>query len=199
MNGIEKITDRIPSDAEQEQKRLLDQGKKQAAEIRASYQALADAQYAETVEQGKADAAERVERLGGVAQLEARKRNLAAKQEMLGKAFDLAMQKLMNLPEGEYVDLLAKLAVQASVTGREALVLSVQDRPRFGKRVVAAANAALEQAGRPGELTLSEEARDFTGGLYVQDGSVETNCTFPTIVRMLREQMSGEVANILFD
>ena len=199
MNGIEKITERIAQDARQECAAIESRGKSQAAEIRAGYTALAEADYAEAVSKGRKDAAERIERMESVSQLEARQRRLAAKQEMLDKAFDLALEKLLNLPEAQYVELLCSLALRASTTGQEALVFSVQDRPRFGKKVVQAANAALEQEGKTAGLTLSEESRDFTGGLYVQDGKVETNCTFRTLVRILREQMAAEVAGILFD
>ena len=199
MNGIEKLTERIAADTDRERQSILAGGKAQAAEIRASYEALAESEYAESVAKGKQDAAERIERMGNVAQLEARKLRLSAKQEMLEKAFDLALKKLLNMPEPEYVDLLSKLAVEGSVTGREALILSVADRPRFGKKVVISANEKLEKAGKTAELTLAEESREFTGGLYIQDGKVETNCTFPTIVRMLKEQMSGQVAQVLFE
>ena len=199
MNGIDKLTERIAADTDQERKSILDKGRDQAAQIQSGYEALGEADYAEAVEKGRSDAAERIERMGNVAQLEARKLRLSAKQEMLERAFSLVMDKLLSLPEPEYVELLSKLAADASSTGREALVLSVTDRPRFGKKVVIAANEKLEKAGKTAELTLSEESREFTGGLYVQDGRVETNCTFSTIVRMLREQMSGEVAEILFD
>ena len=199
MNGIDKLTERIATDTDQERQSILDRSREQAAQIRSSYEALAESDYAEAVEKGRLDADERVERMGNVAQLEARKLRLSAKQEMLEKAFSLAMKKLLSLPENEYVDLLSNLAAKASVTGKEALVLSVADRQRFGKKVVTSANEKLEKAGKTAELTLSEEAREFEGGLYVQDGLVETNCTFSTIVRMLREQMSGEVAKILFE
>ena len=199
MNGIDKLTERIAVDTDRERQSILDRGRSQAAEITAGYEALAESDYAEAVEKGRVAAAARVERMGNVAQLEARKLRLSAKQEMLEKAFSLALEKLLSLPEGEYVELLSKLAAEASSTGREALVLSVTDRPRFGKKVVVAANEKLEKAGKTAELTLSEESREFTGGLYIQDGKVETNCTFSTIVRMLREQMSGEVAKILFE
>ncbi len=199
MNGIEKITDRIAVDADQEVRTLLESANKQAAEIKASYQALADSKYAEAVEKGKADAADRVERLKGVAELEARKLRLQTKQALLESAFDKALEKLLALPAEEYVSLLAKLAANGSATGAEALILSTTDRPRYGKQVVIAANALLEQAGKPAKLTLSEESREFRGGLYIQDGNIENNCTFPTIIRMLREQMAGEVAALLFD
>lgn len=198
MNGIEKITERIAVDSDQEIKALLENAKKQAAEIAASYDALAESQYSEIVAKGKADAADRVERLKGVAQLEARKLHLQTKQELLEEAFSLALSKLMELPQEEYVSLLAKLAANGSATGTEALILSTTDRPRYGKQVVVAANALLEQAGKTAKLTLSEESREFRGGLYIQDGNIENNCTFPTIIRMLREQMAGEVATLLF-
>lgn len=199
MNGIEKITDRIAVDADQEAKALLENARKQAAEITASYDALAGSDSREALAKGKVDAADRIERLGSVADLEARKLKLQTKQEMLEKAFSQALDKLLALPEDQYVALLAKLAAEGCTTGREALVLSVTDRPRYGKRVVIAANELLEKSGKEAALTLSEESRDFKGGLYIQDGNIENNCTFPTIVRILREQMAGEVAKILFD
>lgn len=198
MNGIEKITERIAADAEKEASAILAKAEKEARDIRASYAALGESQYSSTLSQGKQDAAERIERLKGVAELEARKRKLAVKQELLDEAFAQAMEKLLSLPEEEYVSLLAKLASDASDTGHEALVLSVSDRPRYGKRVVLAANQYLEQAGKTAALTLSEESREFRGGLYVKNGSVENNCTFSTILRMLREQMAGQVAQVLF-
>ena len=199
MNGIEKITGRIAENADQEAKTLLQRAEKEAAEIRAGYEATAESEYAETVRKGKADAEDRIVRLQGVAQLEGRKLQLAAKQEMLDKAFDAALEQLLNLPENDYVALLAKLAVEGSSTGAEALIFSVKDRPRYGKRVVIAANELLRSQGKPANLTLSEESREFQGGLYIQNGKIENNCTFATIIRMLREQMSGEVASILFD
>ena len=165
MNGIDKLTERIVSDTDRERQAILDRGQDQAAQILSGYEALGDADYAEAVEKGRNDAAERVERMGNVAQLEARKLRLSAKQEMLERAFSLAMEKLLSLSEPEYVELLSKLAAEASSTGREALVLSVTDRPRFGKKVVVAANEKLEKAGKTAELTLSEESREFTGGL----------------------------------
>ena len=199
MNGIEKITERIAADTRQEMDKILTDARTEAANIAAGYDAKAQADYHEALAKGNSDADYRIERMSGVAQLEARKLKLSAKQEMLDKAFAAAQEKLMGMPEDQYADLLTKLAVNGVSTGKEALVFSVKDRPRYGKRVVIAANEKLEAMGRTAELTLSEESREFEGGLYIQNGNIENNCTFPTIIRMLREQMAGEVAKILFD
>lgn len=199
MNGIEKITQRIAADNQKEIEALLEKAQAEARDITAGYKEKTQADYDEALRQGKADADYRVERMSGVAQLEARKLKLSAKQEMLDKAFDAAMGKLLAMPEEEYAALLTDLAVSGVSTGKEALIFSVKDRPRYGKRVVIAANEKLEAMGRTAELTLSQESREFEGGLYIQDGNIENNCTFSTILRILREQMAAEVAGILFN
>lgn len=199
MNGIEKITERIAAQSDADVKALMDRANAQAKAIYDGYQAAADQDYAETLKKGESDAAQRVERLGSVAQLEARKLQLKTKQEMLEEAFALAYRKLLELPEDQYAQLLTRLAVNASQTGSEALVFSQTDRSRYGKRVVIAANELLEQQGKPGKLTLSEESRPFQGGLYVQNGNVEVNCTFAALIRLEKEKTAKDVAGILFD
>ena len=102
------------------------------------------------MERGKKNAAEREERLVSVAEMEAKKLTLATKQEMLDKAFDLALERLAALEEAEYVELLANLAASAA-TGREALIFSPEDRDRVGAQVVAAANEKISRRSAPGE------------------------------------------------
>ena len=139
-------------------------------------------------------AEERQARLASVAQLDARKLELAAKQEMLAKAYDRAMERLTSLPDEEYVGLLAGLAAEASSTGREEVILSQKDRARYGKQVVTQANERLGD----GHLTLSVQTRPIRGGLILSDGDVEVNCTFETLVRLLRGEMDRTVVEVLF-
>ena len=227
MNGIEKITGQIDADIQKEIDDLTAQAQAQAAEIGAGYDRQAQEQTQAILERGKRDAALRRERLGSVAQLEARKLTLSAKQEMVGRAFDLALQKLVDLPEADYIALLARLAVAASRTGREQLIFSQKDRARYGKQVVTQANEILARRVAPklpedltasragavldrvvtgasavlsgtGMLTLAEESRPMAGGLILRDGRVETNCSFEVLIRLQRGALSAEVAQVLF-
>ena len=195
MNGIEKITGQIDADIQKEIDDLTAQAQAQAAEIGAGYDRQAQEQTQAILERGKRDAALRRERLGSVAQLEARKLTLSAKQEMLARAYDRALEKLTGLPDGAYTDLLAQLAVEASSTGREAVILSPKDRARYGKAAVTRANEKLGD----GHLTLSEQTRPIQGGLILSDGDVEVNCSFETLVRLIRGETDREVAKVLFD
>ena len=194
MNGIERITQRMEDDAQREIDEILSAAQAQAAEITQSCQAQAEREAREIVDRGRRNADERVERLASVAQLEARKMELAAKQEMIAKAFDLAMEQLLDLPESEYVALLASLAAKASVTGKETVILSQKDRTRYGKQVVTQANEKLGGA----HLTLSEQSRPIKGGLILADGDVEVNCTFETLVRLQKGALEQQVAQVLF-
>lgn len=195
MNGIEKIIDRISGDAQREIDQVLAQARAEAAEITAKYQAQAQAEADEILTRGEKAAAERGERLASVAQLECRKEVLRAKQEVIDEAFQLAMDKLVALPQAEYVALLVDLAVQAATKGTEKLIFSPADRAQVGKAVVMGANQKL---GDKGQLTLSEETRPMKGGFILSDGRVEVNCTFDTLVRLQRGTLSTQVADVLF-
>lgn len=198
MNGIEKITERIAAQSNADVKALMDRANAQAKAIYDGYQAAADQDYADTLKKGESDAAQRVERLGSVAQLEARKLQLKTKQEMLAEAYDLAIKSFWSAGRS-VCPAFDPACRKRQQTGTEALVFSETDRSRYGKRVVIAANELLEQQGKAGKLTLSEESRPFQGGLYVQNGNVEVNCTFAALIRLEKEQTAKDVAGILFD
>lgn len=194
MNGIEKITARIETDAKAEVAGILREAEEKAAAIRAQYEAQAAQESKAAEEAGREAARRQLERLESAAQMDAKKQMLAAKQDALNSAFDKAQAKLLALPDGEYADLLAKMAVKASKTGKEEIILNAKDQKRVGADVVSKANALKKGAA----MTLSKETREMAGGLTLRDGSVEVNCAFETQMRVLREEMAAEVAKILF-
>ena len=225
MNGIEKITQRISADAQAEIDRVLADARAEAERITAGYQAQADAETADLAAKNAKAAVEREERLVSVAQMEARKVQLAAKQEMVEKVYDMALEKLCGLPEERYAEVLAELLVQASSTGREEVIFSPTDRDRVGKAAVARANELLAKQAAPdvpqggskvtdllskvatsvtamakgtAMLTLSKETRAIRGGFILKDENVEVNCTFDTLVRLQRAETAGMVAKKLF-
>lgn len=225
MNGIEKITGRIAADAQAEAERVLTAAREEAARISGKYRAQADAECADLTAKNAKAAAEREERLVSVAQMEARKVQLAAKQEMVERTYAQALEMLCAMPEERYVQVLADLLVQASSTGREEAVFSPEDRERVGRAAVARANEILAKQAAPGVpqgdsavtnllskvaanvtamakgtamLTLSKETRPLKGGFILKDENVEVNCTFDTLVRLQKAETAGMVAKKLF-
>lgn len=227
MDGIEKITARILDDARREADEIAAQAKQKADEIAGRYAKQAEQEAQAILARGEKAAAERLERLESAAGMERRKMLLAAKQQVLAEAFEKALDDLCALPEQEYIELLAALAVRAARSGKEQLIFSVSDRARVGKQVVMAANELLVKDAAPalpdglgetkvgafldkvvrntaamvtgaGMLTLSEQTRNIRGGFIMSDGDVEVNCAFEPLVRMQRETLEKEVADILF-
>jgi len=195
MNGIEKITARIQSDAKAETDQILQEARDKAEAVRAEFASKAGAEEKAAAEEALQAAQRQQERLESAANMEAKKQYLAAKQECLDAAFALAHNKLLALPDDKYAELLAKMAVKAAKTGREELLLNAKDCARVGEKVVAKANELLKKKGK---LTLSGETREMEGGLTLRSGRVEVNCAFETELRVLREHMAAEIAAILF-
>ncbi|MGX8692464.1 MAG: V-type ATP synthase subunit E [Clostridia bacterium] len=199
MKGTEKIIAHIRADAEAQSAAILSQAEQQCAAIRADFEAKAKERYNERLLSGEKACEDRVDSMDRIARMEARKGLLALKQEMVSRSFELACEKLVKLPEAEYVALLARLAADAAVTGTEEIVLNARDRAAVGEKAVKAANARLAEAGKPAELKLSPAEGSFAGGLLLRRGSIETNCTAELLVELQRSEMSSELAGVLFD
>ena len=193
MNGIDKIIQRIEADAQTEIDRILNAAKDQAEEIAELYQGRADAEAAELKARNEKTAAEREDRLVSSAQMEVRKTALAAKQQMLEKAYTQALDKLCSMPDAQYIETVAALLVQAAPKGTGKVIFAPAEKERIGKAAVEMANEKLG-----GQLTVAEETRPIRGGFILSDGKVEVNCSFDTLVRLQKNETAGSVAKILF-
>ncbi len=192
MNGIEKITQQIEAETQREIDRILGAAKDEAAKVAAQYHAQAEGEARELAAKNEKAAAEREERLVSAAEMEARKVQLAAKQEMLEKAYALALEKLCAMPHEQYVDVLAGLLEQASSTGTEEAVFSEKDRSA-GEAAVKLVN---ERSGK--QLRLSSETQPIRGGFILKNNNVEVNCAFETLVRLQKAETAGAVVKTLF-
>ena len=194
MNGIDKIIQRIEADAQAEIDRILNAAKDQAEEIAELYQGRADAEAAELKARNEKTAAEREDRLVSSAQMEVRKTALAAKQQMLEKAYTQALDKLCSMPDAQYIETVADLLTQAAPGGCGQVIFAPAEKERIGAAAVAKANEKLGT----GKLVLAEETRPIRGGFILASGKVEVNCSFDTLVRLQKNETAGAVAKLLF-
>ena len=171
----------------------LEKARQEAAAVAARYQAQADKEAADLAARNERLAAEREERLISAAQMEARKTVLAAKQAVMEETYAKALEKLRNLSETRYVEVLTELLLQAAPHGVGEVLFSAQDRETVGQAAVDAANG---KSG--GKLTLSGETAPIQGGFILKDGNVEVNCAFDTLVRLQKAETAGQVAQRLF-
>jgi V/A-type H+-transporting ATPase subunit E len=198
MNGIDKITARIEADAVADAERIAQEAQAQAESIKADGEKKAQEQYWQKVQQGVKATEDRASRLAKAADMEARKNILAYKQTVVGEAFDRAEKRLLAMTGEPYISFLAGQAARASVTGREEIVLTAEDKKAYGSKILAKANALLATKGKTYKLSLAEETGNFSGGLILRQGNVSVNCTVEALMAQARETMASAVAAELF-
>ena len=123
MHGIEKVTDRIAQDAQAEIEAQLSQAQERADQILAEYETQAREAVERILAHGQREVDAHRAQLHSMARLEARKRVLAAKQDVIEAAFEKALARLCALPREKMVPLLARLAAVYAETGEEEVIL----------------------------------------------------------------------------
>ena len=98
MHGIEKVTDRIAQDAQAEIEAQLSQAQERADQILAEYETQAREAVERILAHGQREVDAHRAQLHSMARLEARKRVLAAKQDVIEAAFEKALARLCALP-----------------------------------------------------------------------------------------------------
>lgn len=192
MNGIERITQRLNADAQAEIDEILDAAKAEVKTIEENYASLARREMEEVYAKQEKTAKEQKERLIRAAQMEARKIILMAKQEMIERAYQKALERLCTLPEKEYTEVLAGLIQQAAPNNKGEVIFSEKDQ-KVGKKAVMIVNQRNN-----GSLTVSKMTRSMKGGCIVKNGKIEVNSMFETLVYLQKEETAGTVAEQLF-
>jgi len=118
---------------------------------------------------------------------------LSAKQEAINKSFDAAIEKLKAMPEVEYLNFLVQEVVRIP-NCQGSIVLNAKDRESIGERLVKAVNEKLGAE----KVALSKDTVETSGGFVLKRGKVEINSTFETLLDAMRDQLTSEIADVLF-
>jgi V/A-type H+-transporting ATPase subunit E len=175
----------ITGEAQAEVEKMLSQAKQQAQER--------SRKLAETY-QLKAEAAER--RLAIEAELEGKKRILAAKRSLIEQAFTEATQAMQKLPLEQRVKFLArKLADAGAENGGEVQVVGEQSE---WASIIKEANALLARSGKLAQLQLSQESPTLASGFRLTGPGYAIDGSYQAFVNEVKETLLPEVANYLF-
>ncbi|MPN49962.1 V-type proton ATPase subunit E [bioreactor metagenome] len=129
------------------------------------------------------------------AALEKRRRALQAKQELLVKTVEQALEALHVLPEEEYFNLLVKMAAANAEPGEGEMLLSERDKSRCPKDFESRLSSELPAGAK---LHVSDKTRPIDGGFILRYGNIELNCSFRAIFDARREELTDSIRGILF-
>ena len=193
MTGTEKIIAHIEADAKAQAEEILAAAAARCAEIKSKYELQAADLYQAKIREGVKACQDKEDGALRITRMEARKSMLAVKQEMVSRSFDMALKQITSLPKDEYIAFLKRLALQASSTGDEEILLNKRDHEAIGADLLKAINAEPGKA-----LSLSADTRDISGGLLLRRGNVEANCSAELLVDLTRSELSSKLADVLF-
>lgn len=198
MAEAEKLTAEILAEADAHAAALKAEAKAEAEKIAAAARSEAQAARERILAGAKARADETARRVLTIAELEGRKEILAAKQKHIEAAFAGALAKLAGLDTAAYWQIIKPMLLKSVETGNETVYISAHDAGRITPAMIEEINEALRAAGKPGNLTLAAEPVATDGGFILSTGATKLNSSFATVVKMLRDELEPEVAEILF-
>lgn len=194
---LDKLVERILSDARADAEKII--GDAQAAREKALDDARGEAELIyDRIIGGERRAAEddKKQRVT-MAGLEARKRVLAEKQALIKAVFDSAVRAVVELPVGDYTELMVNWLLGTGKRDGE-LIMSVRDHDRVSGEIVARANEESTKEGGEGAFTLSGETREISGGFILRSGGIEINNSLEALIHARREELEPGVVEILF-
>ena len=196
MNA-EEVVEKILSDARAEADAITGEAKAKAESQAADQQAELERFEQQTQELAEKAAQEKRERILASARMDIRKATLAKKREIIDEVFNKSVKKLSELEEKEYLKLIESLMTKAAETGSEKVIIG-KDENRIDANFVKQINRKLGP-GYKGNLQLSDERAEISGGFILRRGNVQINVSTDVLVDQVREELEMELAGELFE
>jgi len=198
MAGVEKIKEKILLDTQVKVEEIIDNANNQAQLIIEEANELAARKSNEISQKASYDAADRKRIVNSMVELDMRKNILAAKQEVIEKIFQIAVEKLNTMESSKYEETLSEMIFQAVKTGDEELIMSESSAKKISSSFIEKINQKLAQRKQKGNLKLYEEKGKEYGGFIIKSSGVEINNSFEAILRMNRDDLEPKIAELLF-
>jgi len=219
MTGLEKIIERIQTEARERAGATLQNAEKECTELAREYAARSEKARARIEKEGL----EAAQAMLNAARAETEKAHTEILQSMrtalIDEAFARAQKEICDTGFGKYRELLAALLTTALLEQHRAeqqsiafgdevepferfeVLLNAADRERFGAQIVTDVRRTIERrigAQKAALITLAEETVEISGGLILRFGDVELNCTLDVLMADIRRELTPRVAEILF-
>ncbi|MGD9567637.1 MAG: V-type ATP synthase subunit E [Sedimentibacter sp.] len=183
LNEADSAAEVVIKNAENTSIQIIEEANKQAEEIikKEEQKAIADAEILKN-------------RMISSAELQSRKMILSTKQQVIKNGFSAALNKLKEMPEDQYISYLVEQILNIPNCSGD-IILNEKDKESIGDRLVKSVNDKLNGQ----KLKLSEKTIKSIGGFVLINGDIEINSTFETLLSSIKDELTNDVANALFD
>ena len=196
MNA-EQVVQKILAEANAEAEKIVNDAKAKVAEQKAQLDAeMADFD-ARTGQLAEDAAADKLQRMLAGARMDNGKQLLDAKVEILNDVFDRCKKAVNDLSDERYLAWVTAAMKQAVESGDEEVIIG-KDEKRIDEAFISRVNKQLG-AGFKGNLSLSSQRADISGGFILARGKVQVNASTDVMIENLKESMQIELSQMLFD
>ena len=151
-----------------------------------------NAEFEKVISKAKTDGEEIITQAVLNAEIEARKILLKAKQEVLSATIEKSLEKLMKLPDSEYIALITDMIARVADDG-DTVIISRNDEKRLTAEVIAKISKVIGK-----KLTLSNERGDFLGGVILSQNGLDKNMTLENELSEIKQERINKLSTKLF-
>lgn len=191
MNGVEKLIEKIVSDTDNYEKEIIAKTELEKTEIIKNATNQAQFKADEIIGNAEKDAKEILSRARSIAALEARKQILAAKRDVIKQVFVKTEEKIINMNEDKYIQLMENIATSVIMGGE--LIFAVADRNIAPKVLTFLQNKGLKN------FTLSDKYEtEIQKGFIIKNGAVRINYSIKAIIENMSADLEPDIVKMLF-
>jgi len=142
-------------------------------------------------------AADRKARMLASARMDIRKELLTAKVELLDEVFKIAKNRILQLSDEDYQELIGKLMEKAIETGDEE-VITAANETRIDNDFIKHLNRKLG-SGYMGNLRLASDKADIEAGFILRRKRIQVNASLAVLLAQIKGELEIELAHDLFE
>ena len=195
MSNLNNLTSKILQDAEAKKAVILSDAENEKNKILSKKQEEAGKVEKTMLEKAEREAASRKDRIISGAELHARNEKLEAKQKVIKEVFETSVKELSNCSAEDLKGFVKEVILNTAIEGEQNLILNADGKKAIDEAFVAEIN---EKLGKKAVIKLSDETGKFEGGFILEKNGIEINNTFEALVGSLKDDLSLEVARVLF-
>jgi V/A-type H+-transporting ATPase subunit E len=161
MAGVDKIKEKILQDAEVKTNEILEKARLQAKEVLEKANQKATQRVKEISQKSTHDISDKKRIINSIVELEMRKDILAAKQQSIESVFDKVLERMNNLEDNKYEQIIFDMLMATVESGEEEVVMSEVRSKKLSADFISNVNKSLEAAGKKGQIKISDETRNI--------------------------------------
>jgi V/A-type H+-transporting ATPase subunit E len=193
--SIEKIFERISSEADSAVEEILAGAREEAEKIKAEYASSAGQLAAKLGSYAERKGQEEEKHLIVSEQLLLRKKMLSEKRRILEKVYEDARQRIEKLPDEKYREIIAGMILARAVSGKEEIIVASGRQAGLDEGFVKSLNKEFKGGG---SFTLAGEPGDFSWGVVLREGKRVVDLSLDVVFEQLKEKIEPKIAGLLF-